>query len=218
MRIRITLASLLVLFCLAITALPAVASSSNADDPVLYNNGGPITFDGFLINHANVTSDTIFCASACTPMSLRFWIVTPTSNVGSLGQVRWSITSGEFAGVGYNSGVSAIPGTLPCATQGSLSECQVTVPLNGTLADPAGTAWLNLTGVNGPALWAISGGPSQASTCTLVGGVCGPTLFNIPSEAFILGGTSVPEPSSLLLLGSGVLGLATVIRRRMMDR
>jgi hypothetical protein len=52
------------------------------------------------------------------------------------------------------------------------------------------------------------------------------TLGSIPSEAFTLTGTCgsggpgcgppVPEPSSILLFGSGVLGLAGVLRRRLM--
>jgi hypothetical protein len=39
----------------------------------------------------------------------------------------------------------------------------------------------------------------------------GNTLVNLPS-----GIAPIPEPSSLLLLGSGVLGLAQVLRRKLM--
>ncbi|HEY5175964.1 MAG TPA: PEP-CTERM sorting domain-containing protein [Terriglobales bacterium] len=42
------------------------------------------------------------------------------------------------------------------------------------------------------------------------------TLGSIPSEAFTLtgpGGTT-PEPSSIMLFGSGILGLAGVLQRR----
>jgi PEP-CTERM motif len=46
----------------------------------------------------------------------------------------------------------------------------------------------------------------------------GATLFMSGSEAFRLGGTQTPEPSTFMLLGSGILGLATVLRRRMLDR
>ena len=34
-------------------------------------------------------------------------------------------------------------------------------------------------------------------------------------SAFALGGTAVPEPGTLVMLGTGVLGLAGVIRRRL---
>ena len=36
----------------------------------------------------------------------------------------------------------------------------------------------------------------------------------IPSEAFYIDGTATPEPSSIMLFGSGILGLAGVLRRR----
>jgi hypothetical protein len=45
------------------------------------------------------------------------------------------------------------------------------------------------------------------------------TLGTIPSEAFTIGGGSgggtTPEPSSILLFGSGLVGLAGVLRRKL---
>jgi hypothetical protein len=60
-----------------------------------------------------------------------------------------------------------------------------------------------------PISWDENSGPSTAYDNT---------LGSIPSEAFTLIGTSdaTPEPSSLVLFGSGVLGLAGVLRRRLM--
>jgi hypothetical protein len=59
-----------------------------------------------------------------------------------------------------------------------------------------------------PISWDENSGPSTAYENT---------LGTIPSEAFTLIGTSgaTPEPSSLMLFGSGVLGLAGVLRRRL---
>jgi PEP-CTERM motif len=210
MKMRIFVLSILVLVGLGVTALPATADSS------IYNNGNPIIFEGYSIDTANVTSNTVQCAgTSCTPTDLSFYTVNPIGQ--SIGDsVSWSFTSGEFIGVGYNSGASAIPTNLPCADNGANQLCLVTVSLSGTLAQPS-SSWLNLTGLNAGVDWAISGGPSEASTCELVGGTCGPTLFNIASEAFTLSGTTTtPEPSTILLLGSGILGLGGVLRRRMM--
>ena len=44
------------------------------------------------------------------------------------------------------------------------------------------------------------------------------TIGSIPSEHFTLtgpGGTNSPEPSSILLFGSGILGLAGVLRLKL---
>ena len=62
-----------------------------------------------------------------------------------------------------------------------------------------------------PIYWDENSGPSTAYENT---------LGSIPSEAFTLtgapGGGTTPEPSSVMLFGSGVLGLAGVLRRKLL--
>jgi hypothetical protein len=70
-----------------------------------------------------------------------------------------------------------------------------------------------------PFYWDENSGPSLASESS---------VGSIPSEAFtILGsntstfdvttttGGSVPEPTSIMLFGSGILGLASLVRRKL---
>jgi PEP-CTERM motif-containing protein len=92
-------------------------------------------------------------------------------------------------------------------------------PLN-----PGQGYWLNLTNALVPSGDSIywdensgkgCGGVSCPSTASLT------TLGTIPSEAFTVsisggGGTgTTPEPSSIMLFGSGILGLAGVLRRKL---
>ena len=84
----------------------------------------------------------------------------------------------------------------------------------------AGSYWLNMENAvvasGNPVYWDENDGPSWASE-----GSTG----SIPSESFtILGSASTsttsttgttPEPASLMLLGSGMLGVAGVLRRKL---
>jgi hypothetical protein len=65
--------------------------------------------------------------------------------------------------------------------------------------------------VSNPIYWDENSGPSTAYENT---------LGSIPSEAFTVTGSgspppNSPEPSSILLFGSGVLGVAGILRRRL---
>jgi len=85
----------------------------------------------------------------------------------------------------------------------------------------AGSYWLNIQNASSaagdPVYWDENSGPSSASENT---------VGTIPSESFTVLGTqsttttttttgTTPEPSSILLLGSGILGLAGVLRRKL---
>ncbi len=78
------------------------------------------------------------------------------------------------------------------------------------------TYWLSLQNAvvssGDPVFWDENSGPSSASESS---------VGTIPSEAFTIntsgggGGGTTPEPSSIMLFGSGILGLAGVLRRKL---
>ncbi len=196
----------LVILCLALAAIPAVAQYDN----------GPIngTTDAWTINFGYVVSDT-FTTSGGSVNNISFGVwefpgdtmttvdfsITATENGTGVGGTR--NTTDKFISTnqyGYNVDV------ISFNTGG--------VPLN------AGTYWLNLYNAvvpsGDPVYWdensgagcGGSGCPSSASESA---------LGTIPSEAFTIGGTvgSTPEPSSIMLFGSGLLGLAGLLRRKL---
>jgi hypothetical protein len=82
----------------------------------------------------------------------------------------------------------------------------------------SGPGWVTLSNactisgcsISNPIYWDENSGPSSAFENT---------VGSIPSEAFTITGTTssttTPEPSSIMLLGSGIVGLAGVLRRRL---
>jgi len=202
--------------CLALAAIPAVADINN----------GPIngTTDAWTINFGYVVSDNFVAdSSSIAAFMIGVWLF-PGDTVTSL---DWSITSAEFGGTIYGSGT---------ASDGSLSDQFISSNQYGYNIDQirvltydlpviqGNTYWLNLANASvpsgDPVYWDENSGPASASESA---------LGTIPSEAYTLntcfaGGTGspgcgqTPEPGSLLLLASGVLGVAGVLRLKLSDR
>ena len=205
MKLRIVSLSLLAL-CLA--AVPAMAQT-------VYSNGAINgTTDAWTINFGFVVSDT-FTTSGGPVNGLVFGAWTFPGDVLINAEVQ--ITSSEFGGTTFTDQIVSFTQSGCSTNQYGFNVCTETGSLSSVnLA--AGTYWLNIDNAvvnNGdPIYWDENSGASSASENS---------VGTIPSEAFtILGGsttttssTSVPEPSSIMLFGSGILGLAGVLRRKL---
>ncbi len=148
-----------------------------------------------------------------------------------LTSVDWSITSFPVGGTVYGSGTASgknLTDQFISLNQYGYDIDQITVTGLGVNLTSGPTYWLNLENAmvpsGNPVYWdensgigckgddGMGGGcPSQAS-----GGGVG----SDPAESFDIngpnGGTAVtPEPSSFLLLASGVLGVACVLRHKL---
>ena len=206
-----------VLCCAAL--LVAVLTGAAFADTV-YSNG-PIngTTDAWTINFGFIVSDTFTMAGAGPITGLAFGAWLFPGDVLQSAEV--SITSAEFGGTTYFDGVVNFTQSGCSGNQYGYNVCTETGSFTiGSLT--AGTYWLNLqnatVNTGDPVYWDENSGPSSASENA---------LGTIPSEAFTILGTTgttttettttgtVPEPSSIMLFGSGILGLAGVLRRKL---
>ena len=197
---------------------------------IVYNNGGPNQQNG---NEATewVQTEEFTLTAAATITGVEFWDIE--NSPGYSGSITWWIVGDS----GGNPNFSDILGTgntaltthtltaNGCTVLGIFCEYDNTFSLSVALQ--AGVEY-HLALHNGPVTnttrsefyWeTTSNTDSQTGLeCDLTTGACFNSWNNNGTEhAFNLsgGGTTTPEPSSLLLLGSGIVGLAGVVRRKL---
>jgi hypothetical protein len=207
---------LLLAIGLTIAALPAVADTIYSDGPT---NGNT---DAWTINFGFVVSDSFNVpGSGATITGLSFAAWLAPGDILTSAEV--SITSEE------NGGTSFFDQTVNFSQSGCATNtygynvCQETGSFSGPFLN-GGTYWLNLQNASvpsgDPVYWDETSGPSASSENS---------VGSIPAESFTVLGSStttfsttatstgtVPEPSSIMLFGSGVLGVVGLLRRRLL--
>lgn len=221
MKRRIALLSLLTIFCVALAALPAMASPSQ----VLYTTGSfqrpsPV---GTGINNGVVTDVSYFCAyTDCDVTGMTFWTFDTVTGQPTGGrQVSWLLSGTPFNFKGGTSGTNRVFQIGDCIRiwcLDSVSFAPAKYP-NG-IDVPHGLNWINLYSFVGNnsghvVAWSNSNGTGGPSLTLIDNPLTG--ISEYPSSlAFTVYGTpTVPEPGSMMLFGSGVLGLAGVLRRKL---
>ena len=214
MKLRFTSLSLLAL-CLTLAAVPAAAQTVYSNGPI---NGN---VDAWLINFGFIVSDTFNVVNnntTITGASFGLWLFPGDTMISA----ELSITSGENGGTSYFDQTLSFTQGMCHGNERGFNVCQENTSFSGPTLN-AGTYWLNLDNASipsgDPVYWDENSGPSSASDIV---------VGTIPSESFTVLGTqssttststtttgTTPEPSSIILFGSGVLGLAGMLRRKL---
>ena len=209
----------------AVVLLLLVISPASAQ--VLYDDG-PIngTVDAWTINYGYVMSDTITLAHSGTVGGFDFgvWEYAGDQTL----TVDWSISSGPSGGTTYGQGTASVTDTFISVNQYGYDIDKLSATIAGPTLE-AGTYWLNLqnavTKQGNPLYWDENSGVGCKGDDGMGGGcpsdACNGTCLDspgVPPESFDIVGTGsgqTPEPSSILLFGSGILGLVGVLRRKL---
>jgi len=210
---------LLTILGLALATLPAWG------DQTIYDNGPANgTTDAWTINFGYIVSDSFNTGVGMTVTDFEFAVWEFPGDTVS--RVDWSITTAENGGTVIGSGTASVTDKFISANQYGYNIDVITATgLNVSVSEHA-TYWLNLQNASvasgDPVYWDENSGTGCGGTG---GGANCPSsasesaLGTIPSEAFTISGNptgTVPEPSSILLFGSGILGLVGLLRHKLL--
>ena len=207
----------LIMFSLTLLAVPARAQTD------LYDNG-PVNGQalGFTINFGQSVSDTFTLTANSSVNGMTFWAwMWPGTTIEN---VEIQFGSSAFGNDFFDQVVGVSPSSC-FSNQYGFNVCEESASFNGVDLN-AGTYWMTLsnavTNNLDQAFWDVNSGEGcQGSGCPSQAAVS--ALGTVPSESFTIlgnaGSTSTtgttPEPTSLLLLASGALGVAGVLRRKL---
>jgi PEP-CTERM motif len=225
MKIRIALSLLVTLMCLGLASIPLMAST-------IWTTGGPevpspVGFAPFGPPSGTnpIPSVSFECQSAagCLVQGISFWDFSTNG-------LPYKPTMLDTVFVGttpYTDNLAAFsaPLTQTSCFSGATTWCNEFIDVHGLGLDfkiPDGVSYLTLYSeqVDQPTAWSNAAGLgdpsitlSQDPRSGVITSYPSPLAFSVFGQ---VGQGTTPEPSSILLLGSGILGLAGVLRRRVM--
>ncbi len=228
MKMRIALASLFTLVCLALAALPATATTLFSTGLPQNNLVGTQEFKPF----GAIAVSYVCSTPDCDVESISFWVHDHTGTVPVLGSLTWTLGPHPFlfSGPGVTQGSTSSFTNLGCmgsATSPVVQQCDFSFNLGQSVDVPFSVRnWLTISGMSvGAQVDTFWDGCSvnSASNCAASSGqtknlITGMVTNSNVSQAFTISGTPtgvVPEPGSILMLGTGILGFAGVLRRKL---
>ena len=203
----------------------AAALVGRADE--IYNNGAPNGVSGNEMTQWIQAEDFTF-ASGQTVTDVRFWGVDATFQPGYTGSITWRIYSnagGQPGGVIAGGNVAATRVFRANVSFGISYQYDFSI---GSVNLAAGTYWLGLH--NGPLTtttrlnmyWETTANNATSRGLEDIAPFDTGGWFNNGQEhAFVLFGPAqtapIPEPATMILLGTGLAGVGATVRRRRKD-
>ena len=211
-----------------LAAGPAFAGTLYDNGPINGQTGAWDIVFGFVV------SDTFALAGSSSVNGFMIGVWNECEGCGEMTSLQWSMTSAPNGGTVYGSGTATTGGgsgglltsQLLYTNQFGYGIDEVTVSGLSVNFGLGGTYWLNLQnaqGGDGYFFWDENSGAGCGGDNGMGGGCPSQAQDNngigtIPSESFTvlaaLPDRAFPEPSSILLLGSGALGVLGVLRRK----
>jgi hypothetical protein len=216
LKMRIATLSLVVL-CLALTASAQIYNDGGIDgnDNAFFVTGPAA--NNFLGTNQDISNGFLAAGGTGHQLDWGEWSVgTPTTS-------NWSIGTTAFGNDVASGTATAADLHYKFTNALGYGVYDVNIPINVSFT-AGNTYWLTISNAtdaaaDGTQAWDIpNGGSGGPATCNFRQsgtnfGNCG-----LGGESFTIGnatGGTTPEPSSIMLFGSGILGLAGVLRRKM---
>ncbi|HKD84562.1 MAG TPA: PEP-CTERM sorting domain-containing protein [Terriglobales bacterium] len=191
--------------CVMLIATPSMAQTVYSNGPT---NGNT---DAWTINFGFVVSDTFVVnnshnSATITGFTMADWLFPGDTLISA----DLSITSAENGGTSFFEQTENFTQSACSANTFGFNVCLEDTAFSGPTLEN-GTYWINVQNAvvttGDPIFWDENSGPSSASQTT---------VGSVPSESFTVRGSfesstgTVPEPSSNMLFGSGILGFASL--------